>query len=208
MLSRLYDDPAHMDHVVDHLVAHVETLRVRHRRRRNDRIDAPRTAPARRTITWTDPARVALPAAQPRRLRALARDQARRGRRRRPRSRCSACSSTSSSAAAPCSRSSPTSCTRTRWARCTAASSRRSSTPRWAARSSSTLPADAGFTTLELEHQLRARDHAGDRTRLRRRHASCTAAAASRRPKRASTTTRHAVRARDVDVPDHCGGTR
>ena len=27
MLSRLYDDPAHMDRVVDHLVAHVETLR-------------------------------------------------------------------------------------------------------------------------------------------------------------------------------------
>ena len=27
MLSRLYDDPAHMDHVVDHLAAHVETLR-------------------------------------------------------------------------------------------------------------------------------------------------------------------------------------
>src|SRR4051812_32448754 len=27
MLARLYDEPAHMDHVVDHLVAHVETLR-------------------------------------------------------------------------------------------------------------------------------------------------------------------------------------
>src|SRR5437764_10230561 len=27
MLSRLYDDPTHMDHVVDHLVGHVETLR-------------------------------------------------------------------------------------------------------------------------------------------------------------------------------------
>jgi hypothetical protein len=27
MLSRLYDDPAHMDRVVDHLNAHVETLR-------------------------------------------------------------------------------------------------------------------------------------------------------------------------------------
>ncbi len=27
MLSRLYDDPAHMDRVVDHLIAHVETLR-------------------------------------------------------------------------------------------------------------------------------------------------------------------------------------
>jgi TetR/AcrR family transcriptional regulator, transcriptional repressor for nem operon len=27
MLTRLYDDPSHMDHVVDHLVAHVETLR-------------------------------------------------------------------------------------------------------------------------------------------------------------------------------------
>ena len=27
MLARLYDDPAHMDRVVDHLVAHVETLR-------------------------------------------------------------------------------------------------------------------------------------------------------------------------------------
>jgi AcrR family transcriptional regulator len=27
MLSRLYDDPAHMDRVVDHLVAHVESLR-------------------------------------------------------------------------------------------------------------------------------------------------------------------------------------
>ena len=32
MLARLYDDPAHMDRVVDHLVAHVETLRVRSRR--------------------------------------------------------------------------------------------------------------------------------------------------------------------------------
>jgi TetR/AcrR family transcriptional repressor of nem operon len=28
MLARLYDDPAHMDHVVDHLVDHVETLRI------------------------------------------------------------------------------------------------------------------------------------------------------------------------------------
>jgi TetR/AcrR family transcriptional repressor of nem operon len=28
MLARLYDDPAHMDHVVDHLVAHTESLRV------------------------------------------------------------------------------------------------------------------------------------------------------------------------------------
>ncbi len=27
MLARLYDDPAHMDRVVDHLVAHVESLR-------------------------------------------------------------------------------------------------------------------------------------------------------------------------------------
>jgi AcrR family transcriptional regulator len=27
MLARLYDDPAQMDHVVDHLVAHVQTLR-------------------------------------------------------------------------------------------------------------------------------------------------------------------------------------
>jgi AcrR family transcriptional regulator len=27
MLARLYGDPAHMDHVVDHLVTHVETLR-------------------------------------------------------------------------------------------------------------------------------------------------------------------------------------
>ena len=27
MLTRLYDDPAHMDHVVDHLIAHVQTLR-------------------------------------------------------------------------------------------------------------------------------------------------------------------------------------
>jgi hypothetical protein len=27
MLSRLYSDPAHMDHVVGHLIAHVETLR-------------------------------------------------------------------------------------------------------------------------------------------------------------------------------------
>jgi len=29
MLSRLYGDPAHMDRVVDHLVEHVETLRVK-----------------------------------------------------------------------------------------------------------------------------------------------------------------------------------
>ena len=29
MLARLYDDPAHMDYVVDHLIAHVETLRAR-----------------------------------------------------------------------------------------------------------------------------------------------------------------------------------
>ena len=28
MLSRLYDDPAHMDRVVDHLIAHAESLRV------------------------------------------------------------------------------------------------------------------------------------------------------------------------------------
>ena len=27
MLARLYGDPAHMDHVVDHLIAHVQTLR-------------------------------------------------------------------------------------------------------------------------------------------------------------------------------------
>jgi hypothetical protein len=27
MLTRLYDDPAHMNHVVDHLIAHVNTLR-------------------------------------------------------------------------------------------------------------------------------------------------------------------------------------
>jgi AcrR family transcriptional regulator len=27
MLSRLYNNPTHMDHVVDHLIAHVETLR-------------------------------------------------------------------------------------------------------------------------------------------------------------------------------------
>jgi hypothetical protein len=27
MLARLYDDPSHMDHVVDHLVDHVETIR-------------------------------------------------------------------------------------------------------------------------------------------------------------------------------------
>jgi AcrR family transcriptional regulator len=27
MLARLYDDPSHMDHVVEHLVTHVETLR-------------------------------------------------------------------------------------------------------------------------------------------------------------------------------------
>jgi TetR/AcrR family transcriptional repressor of nem operon len=29
MLARLYDDPAHMDRVVDHLVAHAESLRVK-----------------------------------------------------------------------------------------------------------------------------------------------------------------------------------
>ncbi len=29
MLARLYDDPAHVDRVVEHLVAHVETLRAR-----------------------------------------------------------------------------------------------------------------------------------------------------------------------------------
>jgi hypothetical protein len=27
MLARLYDDPAHMDRVVEHLIAHVQTLR-------------------------------------------------------------------------------------------------------------------------------------------------------------------------------------
>lgn len=31
MLSRLYDDPAHMDRVVEHLVSHVETLRAERR---------------------------------------------------------------------------------------------------------------------------------------------------------------------------------
>jgi TetR/AcrR family transcriptional regulator, transcriptional repressor for nem operon len=29
MLARLYEDPAHVDRVVEHLVAHVETLRAR-----------------------------------------------------------------------------------------------------------------------------------------------------------------------------------
>jgi AcrR family transcriptional regulator len=33
MLTRLHDDPAHMDRVVDHLVAHVQTLRPRRARR-------------------------------------------------------------------------------------------------------------------------------------------------------------------------------
>jgi TetR/AcrR family transcriptional regulator, transcriptional repressor for nem operon len=33
MLTRLHDDPAHMDRVVDHLVAHVEALRPRRARR-------------------------------------------------------------------------------------------------------------------------------------------------------------------------------
>jgi TetR/AcrR family transcriptional regulator, transcriptional repressor for nem operon len=32
MLARLYDDPAHMDCVVDHLVAHMQSLRVEERR--------------------------------------------------------------------------------------------------------------------------------------------------------------------------------
>jgi hypothetical protein len=27
MLARLYDDPSHMDHVVEHLLTHVHTLR-------------------------------------------------------------------------------------------------------------------------------------------------------------------------------------
>ena len=34
MLSRLYDDEAHMNRVVDHLVLHIETLRPRRNRRR------------------------------------------------------------------------------------------------------------------------------------------------------------------------------
>jgi len=33
MLSRLYDDPAHMDRVVDHLVDHVSSLRVKEEQR-------------------------------------------------------------------------------------------------------------------------------------------------------------------------------
>ena len=35
MLSRLYDDPAHMDRVIAHLIDHVETLRVRPGRNRS-----------------------------------------------------------------------------------------------------------------------------------------------------------------------------
>ena len=98
---------------------------------------------------------------------------------------------------------SPTRCTRTRWARCTAASSRRSSTPRWVARCRRTLPADAGFTTLELKTNFVRADHArrpdacyaeGSRRALRRPRRDDRSARARRR--------RHALRARDVDVPD------
>ena len=40
MLARLYDDPAHMDRVVDHLVAYVETLRAEPEgTRTHDRVD-------------------------------------------------------------------------------------------------------------------------------------------------------------------------
>jgi TetR/AcrR family transcriptional repressor of nem operon len=40
MLSQLYNDPAHMDRVVDHLVAHAESLRVTNERTSDDGFDA------------------------------------------------------------------------------------------------------------------------------------------------------------------------
>ena len=191
MLSRLYDDPAYMDRVVDHLVAHVETLRADPKEATHDRS---RHLPHRRRRAhaarsrWTDPGAVALPRPRPRRLRAARRDPARRAGAAARRRAARHAARRGRARAAPCSACSPTRCTRTRWARCTAASSRRSSTPRWVARCSSMLPADAGFTTLELKTNYVRADHAGDRPRLRRRARSCTPAAASRPPKRASTT--------------------
>ena len=87
-----------------------------------------------------------------------------------------------SSAVAPCSACWPTRCTRTRWERCTAASWRRSSTPRWVAR----FVVASGRRRLHdarAEDQLRTRDHAGNRRRVREGRSSISAAG-SRPPKR------------------------
>ena len=91
----------------------------------------------------------------------------------------------SRAAVAPCSRLSPTSCTRTRWARCTAASSRRSSTPRWVARCRRRCRPTTAFTTLELKTNYRARDHARRPAASTPKARSCTRADASRPPKHA-----------------------
>ena len=156
MLSRLYDDPSFTDRVVDHLIAHVEGLRARpgghpmtaldtelrplarRRARAHDHVDRSRRVALPRPRASSGYERLA--AMQARRARAAARGRAARTAPRRGRA-----------AAARCSACSPTRCTRTRWERCTAASSRHSSTPRWVARSRRQLPADAGFTTLELK---------------------------------------------------------
>ena len=156
MLSRLYDDPTHIDRVVDHLVAHVE---IAARRPRGDAMTALDTDTRRashdgvrtRTITWTDPARVALPAAA---ASTATNDSPRSSAATRRPPPAAALLGMSLDEVEPrphrLQHASPTRCTRTRWARCTAASSRRSSTPRWVARCRRRLPADAGFTTLEL----------------------------------------------------------
>ena len=156
MLSRLYDDPAHMDRVIAHLIDHVETLRQRRspkeqlvtmhsqhlsqRRRRRPHADD----------QWTDPAGARFHLRDRDGSTSSARSRAATPRRRPP-PRCSACTSTKSNAAASCSPSSPTRCTRTRWARCTAASSPRSSTARWVARCSRCCPPAPRYTTLELK---------------------------------------------------------
>ena len=84
--------------------------------------------------------------------------------------------------------SSPTRCTRTRWARCTAASSRRSSTARWVARCSRCSRPATGIHDARTEDELRAADRADDGRRARRRSRRAPRRTVSRRPKRRVTT--------------------
>ena len=131
--------PRYIDRVVDAPGRARRDAARRSRRRQHDgsrpRFRSRPKACAAARSRWTDPARARFQRPRPQRLRASRRDAARRAARRRPRPRCSACSSTTVERGRTVFSMSPTRCTRTRWERCTAASSRRSSTPRWVARS-------------------------------------------------------------------------